>query len=127
VIQLLDGISAAVLGVMFPLVVADITRGTGRFNLGLGLVGSAMGIGASVSTVLAGYLIDDFGRSSAFLGLGAIALLGLALVWLAMPETRPEEEKGRPMLGGRQAPLAAASRTATFGRGMSATGATSER
>ena len=107
-IQLLDGVSAAVLGVMFPLVVADITRGTGRFNLGLGMVGSAMGIGASVSTVLAGYLIDHFGRGIAFFGLGGIALLGLALVWLAMPETRPEEEKGRAVVGARQAPLAAA-------------------
>src|SRR5262249_13083160 len=46
-VQLLDGVSAAVLGVMFPLVVADVTRGSGRFNLALGLVGSAMGIGAS--------------------------------------------------------------------------------
>ena len=51
--QLLDGVSAAVLGVMLPLIVADATRASGRFNLALGVVGSAMGIGASLSTKLA--------------------------------------------------------------------------
>jgi MFS family permease len=88
-VQALDGICAAVLGVTLPLVVADIMRGTGRFNLGLGIVGSAVGIGAALSTTLAGYAIDHFGSSAAFLGLASIAGCGLALVWLLLPETRP--------------------------------------
>ena len=88
--QLLDGISAAILGVMFPLVVADITRDTGRFSLGLGIVGSAVGIGASLSMILAGYLFDHFGRGAAFLSLAAVATVGIALVWALMCETRPE-------------------------------------
>ena len=91
-IQALDGVSAAVLGVTLPLIVADITRGTGRFNLGLGIVGSAVGIGASLSTTLAGYAIDHFGSSAAFFSLAFLALCGLALVWLWLPETRPEPE-----------------------------------
>ena len=33
-VQILDGVCAAVLGVVLPLVVADVMRGTGRFNLG---------------------------------------------------------------------------------------------
>ena len=89
VVQLLDGVTAAVFSVLVPLVVADLTRGTGRFNLGQGIVGTFVGIGASLSTTLAGYLSDHFGSASAFAGLGAIALLGLALVLLLMPETRP--------------------------------------
>jgi MFS family permease len=89
VVQLLDGVTAAVLGVMVPLVVADLTRGTGRFNLGQGIVGTFVGVGASLSTTLAGYLSDHFGSASAFAGLAVIALFGLALVWLLMPETRP--------------------------------------
>jgi len=48
--QLLDGISAATLGVLIPLVIADVTRGSGRFNLAQGAVGAAVGIGASAST-----------------------------------------------------------------------------
>jgi MFS family permease len=89
VVQILDGVCAAVLGVALPLVVADITRGTGRFNLGLGVVGSAVGIGAALSTTLAGYAIDHFGSSVAFFSLASIAACGLALVWLLLPETGP--------------------------------------
>jgi MFS family permease len=87
-VQALDGISAAILGVSLPLIVADITRGTGRFNLALGIVGSAVGIGAALSTTLAGYTIDHFGSSITFCGLAFIAVCGLALVWLLLPETR---------------------------------------
>jgi predicted MFS family arabinose efflux permease len=90
-VQLLDGISAAVLGIMGPLVVADLTRGTGRFNLGQGIVGTAIGIGASLSTTLAGYMSDHFGSATTFLTLAAIAAAGLLLVFTVMPETRPAE------------------------------------
>jgi MFS family permease len=95
-VQALDGVCAAVLGVTVPLVVADITRGTGRFNLGLGIVGSAVGIGAALSTTLAGYAIDHFGSSVAFFSLAFIAACGLALVWLLLPETRPDAEQSAP-------------------------------
>jgi predicted MFS family arabinose efflux permease len=88
VVQLLDGISAAVFGVMVPLVVADVTRGTGHFNLALGIVGTAIGIGASLSTTLAGYVSDNFGSAVAFLFLAAMAAAGLVLIWTLMPETR---------------------------------------
>ena len=87
-VQVLDGITAATLGIMVPLMVADITRGTGRFNLGQGIVGTAVGIGASISPTLAGYLTDTFGSSTAFAGLAAIAAAGFAGVWALMPETR---------------------------------------
>ena len=90
-VQLLDGISGAVLGVMGPLVVADITRGTGRFNLAQGVVGTTMGIGAAISTTFAGYVSDRFGSSAAFLSLAGIAAIGLAFVWALMPETRVAE------------------------------------
>jgi MFS family permease len=91
-VQALDGVCAAVLGVTLPLVVADVTRGTGRFNLGLGIVGSAVGIGAALSTSLAGYAFDHFGAAAAFCGLALIAMFGLAMVWLLLPETRSEME-----------------------------------
>jgi predicted MFS family arabinose efflux permease len=87
-VQAFDGITAAVFSVMVPLVVADIAFGSGHFNLAQGIVGTATGIGASLSTVLAGYVSDKFGHSVAFTGLAGIAALGLALIFLAMPETR---------------------------------------
>jgi predicted MFS family arabinose efflux permease len=91
-VQLLDGVTASVFGVMVPLIVADLTRGTGRFNVGQGIVGTTTGIGASLSTTFAGYTSDHFGSQSAFLGLAAVAALGLAAVWLLLPETRPTRE-----------------------------------
>ncbi|AWN40811.1 MFS transporter [Methylobacterium durans] len=90
-IQVLDGVSAAVLGVMVPLVVSDATRGTGRFNLALGAVGTAMGIGAALSTSLAGLMADRFGSQTAFLGLAVVGLVAFGLVALIMPETRRAE------------------------------------
>lgn len=91
VVQILDGISAAVLGVMLPLIVADVTRGTGRYNAALGAVGMASAVGAAVSTTLAGYVYDRLGSAVAFLSLTGVALLGLGLLLLFMPETRPAE------------------------------------
>ncbi|MDQ0446461.1 MFS transporter [Methylobacterium aerolatum] len=87
-IQVLDGVSASVLGVMVPLVVSDLTRGTGRFNLALGAVGTAMGIGAALSTSLAGIMADRLGSHSAFLGLALVGFAAFMLVALIMPETR---------------------------------------
>ena len=66
-VQLLDGISAAALGVVVPLVIADITRGTGHFNLTQGVVGVAVGVGASLGTTIAGYIADSFGGTVVFL------------------------------------------------------------
>ena len=94
VVQALDGVSAAIMGVILPLIVADLTRGTGHFSLALGIVGSAVGIGAALSTTLAGYTTDQFGSSFTFYGLASIAGSGLALVWLLLAETRPR--LGRP-------------------------------
>jgi MFS family permease len=91
-VQLLDGITASALAVMVPLVVSDLTRGTGRFNLGQGIVGTATGIGASLSATFAGYMTDRFGSPAAFIGLAAIALGGLTVLWFMMPETRPAED-----------------------------------
>ena len=73
-VQALDGVGAATFGVMVPLVAAELTRGSGRFNLCLGLFGLATGAGASVSTSLAGTLADRFGEATAFLTLAVCGL-----------------------------------------------------
>jgi predicted MFS family arabinose efflux permease len=100
VAQLLDGISGAVFGVLVPLVVADVTRRTGHFNLALGIAGTAIGVGAALSTTLAGYVSDHFGSDTAFLVLAVIAAAGLACIWAFMPETRPHEQDEEPPQAG---------------------------
>jgi len=87
-IQLLDGLSAAALGVLTPLIVADITRHTGGYTTALGVVGLAIGGGATLSTVAAGFVADHFGGEATFLGLAAIGLCATLLVGTVMPETR---------------------------------------
>jgi MFS family permease len=91
--QLLDGISGAVVGVLMALVTADITHATGRFNLAQGIIGTASGIGAALSTALFGLIAANFGRTATFLSMASVALLGASIVWLLMPETRPSTEK----------------------------------
>ena len=61
---------------MVPLVIADASRGTGHFSLAQGFVGSAIGIGAALSTTFAGYMSDNFGDATTFLSLAAIAAMG---------------------------------------------------
>jgi MFS family permease len=87
--QLLDGISGAVIGVLTALVVADLTNGTGRFNLSQGLVGTASGIGASLSTTVFGLIAGSFGHTVVFLSIALVALLAVLIAAFAMPETRP--------------------------------------
>jgi MFS family permease len=91
-VQVLDGISAAVLAVMVPLIIADATRGSGHFNLAQGIVGAAVGLGASFSTTLAGYVSDHCGSGCAFLGMSGVAAAGFLLALAAMPETRQQGE-----------------------------------
>jgi predicted MFS family arabinose efflux permease len=87
-IQILDGIAAAIFGVVSVLVIADLTKGTGRFNLTLGAVTTAVGIGAALSQSIAGGIVHRWGYHAGFLFLAAVAAGALIILWTAMPETR---------------------------------------
>jgi MFS family permease len=93
-VQALDGIGAASLGVLLPLLAADLTRGTNRFNLCMGLFGLATGIGATLSTVVAGAIAERLGVGAAFVALAGAGLLAVSLVLFAMPETLPARPRG---------------------------------
>jgi MFS family permease len=87
-IQTLDGVAAAIFGVVSVLVIADLTRGTGRFNLTLGAITTAVGIGAALSQVIAGSIVHHVGSNAGFLFLAAVALGAFAILYVFMPETR---------------------------------------
>ncbi|WP_253594839.1 MFS transporter [Bradyrhizobium elkanii] len=87
-VQLLDGVGAGILGAIFPVIVADLMRNTGRFNVAQGAVITAQSIGAALSTTLAGLVVVKAGYNAAFLTLGAIAGIGFGVCWFALPETR---------------------------------------
>jgi MFS family permease len=86
-VQLLDGVGAGIFGAITPLVIADLMRGTGRYNLAQGAVATMQGVGASLSGLAAGVIVDRFGYSAAFLTSGAAACAALATLFAAMPET----------------------------------------
>jgi MFS family permease len=86
-IQVLDGVANAIFVVVSILVVADRTRGTGRFNLAQGSLATAVGIGAALSNTFGGELIQHFSYRISFLSLGAIAALAFVLLWTSIPET----------------------------------------
>jgi MFS family permease len=90
-VQLLDGVGAGIFGALTPLVIADIMRGTGRYNLAQGAIATMQGIGASLSGLAAGVIVDHFGYSATFLTLGAAAGVALTVFALAMPETAEPE------------------------------------
>ena len=87
-VQLLDGIGAGIFGVVSILVVADLTKGTGRFNLTQGVLATATGIGAGLSNLIAGFVVKGAGFDAGFIMLAAIAAVGTIYFALAMPETR---------------------------------------
>lgn len=96
-VQLLDGVSGSALGVLTALIVADLTNGTGRFNLAQGFVGMAAGIGASLSTTFFGLIVGNFGSAIGFLSIASAALTTVFLAWSLMPETKPSNEKSEPL------------------------------
>jgi MFS family permease len=87
-VQLLDGVGAGIYGAVFPVIVADLMRGTGRFNVAQGAIITAQGIGAALSTTLAGIVVVQAGYGAAFLTLAGVAIVGLALYFFVMPETQ---------------------------------------
>ena len=89
-IQVLDGVGAGIFGALFFIVVADLTKGSGRYNLAQGATSAAWGLAAALSNFIAGFIVDMAGYSAAFLFLATIALVALVLFWIAVPETGGE-------------------------------------
>jgi MFS family permease len=95
-VQVLDGVGAGIFGALTPLVIADIMRGTGRYNLAQGAIATVQGIGASLSGLAAGVIVDHLGYGAAFLGAGAAAVLALIVFALRMPETAEAKTVSQP-------------------------------
>lgn len=87
-IQLLDGIGAGIFGVVSILMIADLSRGTGRFNLLQGVVYSAIGLAVALSSILAGFVVKNFGYPIGFSTLAGIGVLGFLFFWMFVPETK---------------------------------------
>jgi MFS family permease len=89
--QVLSGVTGAIIGVLTVVVVTDLTAGTGRFNLALGVLGALSGIAASISTTVTGYLFQWLGPHLGYVTLAAVAALATAILWMFLTETKPEK------------------------------------
>jgi MFS family permease len=98
--EVLDGVSATVVGLMLPLIAADLTKKTGHMNLAIGALGLAAALGAIFSTTAAGWIADQMGAGMAFLSLALVGGAAVLLLYLAMPETRPDDEVGEAEAAG---------------------------
>jgi hypothetical protein len=96
-VQILDGLGAGIFGVVAVIIVADLARRTGRFNLMQGAMSTCVAIGASLSNLLVGFVADQRGYKAGFILSTALALIALAFFWVAMPETatRPQARSDR--------------------------------
>jgi len=93
-VQCMDGLGAGIFGVVGVLIIADLTKGSGGFNAAQGAIATAQGIGAFLSNSVAGYLAKNRGDDFTFLTLAGIAVVGLAVFWIFMPETLAKAPEG---------------------------------
>jgi MFS family permease len=87
-VRSLDGVGAAIFGVLWVIIISDLAKGTGRFNLLQGAIQAALGVGAFLSNFLAGFVVKSLGHNAGFLGLAGVASVGLVFFALFMPETK---------------------------------------
>ena len=86
------GVGLGLFDTLLPLVLADVMRGTGRYNVSRGVIGTIQGIGGSLSNGVAGLIVVRAGYDAAFLALAALAAMAVFLIWIAMPETRGSDD-----------------------------------
>ncbi|MBV9219846.1 MAG: MFS transporter, partial [Methylobacteriaceae bacterium] len=89
--QVLDGFGGGMLDTLLPLILADIMRGTGRYNLARGILSTVQGIGGSVSNGIAGMLVARAGYGPAFVVLSGAGAGALVLAFRQFVESRPAE------------------------------------
>jgi MFS family permease len=91
--QLLDSVGAGLFGTLQIVVTNDISGGTGRFSLMLGITTGSMCLGGTISGYIGHAIAQDFGYASAFTVLGLMSFVPFFLYAFFVPETLPEYAK----------------------------------
>ena len=92
--QILDGIGGGFFGLLHPYLVADITFGTGRFNVLMGLTASCFGLGGTLSNLLGQMVVEKLGHVASLFGSFVLSLIPICLFMWGMPETRGQRGIG---------------------------------
>jgi MFS family permease len=88
-VQLLDGVSAGIFGVLASVVIADIAGHTKHYNLARASVGTVQSVGGALSFILAGNIVKASGYGAGFATLAIIALAAILFFLTTVPETQP--------------------------------------
>ncbi|RYE63370.1 MAG: MFS transporter, partial [Rhizobiaceae bacterium] len=91
-VQILDGVGAGLLGIVTPVAVERILKGTGRFNVGFASLMTVQGLGASLSNVVAGYVVSQGGYAVSHLVGGGVALIAVAVFAIYHKEIAPSQK-----------------------------------
>ncbi len=86
-LQVLDGISAGIFGLMLTLVISDLSVDTGRFNATLTTMGMFFTLTNGVSNLIFGFATGKFGYPVAFSTMAVCAAIGGIIIWTLVPET----------------------------------------
>ncbi|KAL7462744.1 hypothetical protein ACHAXS_003118 [Conticribra weissflogii] len=93
--QILDGLGGGFFGLLHPYLVADITFGTGRFNVVMGLTASCFGLGATLSNLIGQMVVEHMGHLASLTGSLVLSVIPVVLFSFGMPETRGHREKDK--------------------------------
>ncbi|WP_273215704.1 hypothetical protein [Helicobacter japonicus] len=92
--QILDGVGAGITGVILPILVAIMLRGSGHINAALASVMTLGSIGAALSGSLGGFIAQYYGYFYAYIALSCAALAGLLLWVVSFRILKAQEQWG---------------------------------
>lgn len=90
-VQMLDGLGAGLLGITAPVAAERLLSGTGRFNPGFAAVMAIQGVGASLSNVVAGWIVSGRGYGASHWAGAVVAALPLFV--LVRKQVAPDEAR----------------------------------
>ncbi len=89
-LQVIDGLGAGIYGVLLIVMMADLGKGTGHFNLLQGTTYAAIGLGMALSYVLGGFVVKQAGYPAAFATLAGVGLLATLFFAIFVKEPRAQ-------------------------------------
>lgn len=94
--QILDGLGGGFFGLIHPFMVADVTFGTGRFNVVMGLTASCFGLGATLSNFIGQHIVEQFGHVTSLAGSLILSIIPILIFGCLMPETLGDRGLANP-------------------------------
>ena len=88
-LQVMDGISSGIYGVLIATVCADLVGTSGRFNTLMGMATTALALGAVVGPWVSGLGVEHLGFAATFKVIATVGALASLLFMVKMPETKP--------------------------------------